>query len=68
MNTNLAETSIRTYKSRTPHHHDVASPDPCSLLDKVQFLTYACRDLRLRMRQTDGSAMHGGLELDILCH
>lgn len=72
MSTNLADTSISisisTYKSPRPHHHDVASLDPCALLDKAQFLTYPCRDPRLRMRQTDGSAMNGELELDDLSH
>ncbi len=66
MSTNLADTAISTYKSPTPHHHEVASLDPSALLDKTQFLTYPCRDLRLRTRQTDGSAMYGGLGLDDL--
>ena len=59
---------MRTYKSRTPRHHDVAFPAPHALLDKAQFLTYLCRDVRLKMRQIDGSVMYGGLDLDDLCH
>ena len=68
MSSDLAETSIRTYKSRTPRHHDIASPDLCRLSDKRQFLTYPRRDLRLRVRQTNGSAMYGGLKLDNSCY
>ena len=63
MSTSLAGTCIRTYKSRTPRHHDFAILVPFALLDKAQFLKYPCHDLRSKMRQTDGSAMHGGLEL-----
>lgn len=68
MSMTLTERTSRTHESRTPRHLDIASPDPCALLDMAQSLTYSCRNLRLRMRQTHSSATYGQLELHGLCH